>query len=65
MPMVLQRAGDDPARRWGFVLALARPGKTVEGPAITDVVRPVPRQYSQRLRGPRLPGPEGGTTCWV
>jgi hypothetical protein len=63
--MVLPREANDPARRWGFVSALPRPWKTVEAKAITDLVPHVPRQYSQRIRVPRLPGDQGWPTCWV
>jgi Transposase DDE domain len=65
MKMVMQRDADDPARRWGFVVAMARPWKTVEDKAIKDLVTHLPRQYSQRLRVPRLPGTTGCKTFWV
>ena len=41
--MVLQRDADDPARRWGFVFAIARTWKTVEDKAIKDLVKHGPR----------------------
>jgi len=65
MKMVIQRDADDPARRWGFVCAIARTWKTVEGKALKDLVTHVPRQYSQRIRVPRLPGTTGCKTFWV
>jgi hypothetical protein len=65
MPMVLKRDADAPARRWGFVFAMARPWKTVADKASKDLVTHVPRTYSQRIRGPRLPGTTGCKTFWV
>jgi len=65
MQMVRKRDADDPARRWGFVFALARTWKTVEDKAIKDLVTHLPRKYSQRVRGPRLPGTKGCKTFWV
>jgi hypothetical protein len=62
---VRKRDADAPARRGGFVCALARTWKTVEEKALKDVVTHVPRPYSPRVRGPRLPGTQGGNTCWV
>ena len=62
---VQQRDADDAARRWGFVCAMARPWKTVEEKAIKDVVTHWPRNYSPRIRVPRLPGAQGCTTFWV
>jgi len=41
--MVLKRDADEPARRWGFVFAIARTWKTVEGKAIKDLVTHLPR----------------------
>jgi Transposase DDE domain len=63
--MVLKRDADDPARRWGFVCALARTWTSVEDTAIKDVVTHWPRIYSQRIRVPRLPGTKGCKTFWV
>jgi hypothetical protein len=40
--MVMQGDADDPARRWGFVCAIARTWKTVAEQAIKDLVRHVP-----------------------
>ena len=63
--MVMKRDADDPARRWGFVFALARTWKTVEDKALKDLVTHLPRKYYQRVRGPRLPGTKGCKTFWV
>jgi hypothetical protein len=63
--MVMQRDADDPARRWGFVFAIARTWKTVEGKAIKDLVTHLPRKYYQRTLVPRLPGAKGRKTFWV
>jgi len=65
MKMVIQRDADDPARRWGFVFAIARTWKTVEDKAIKDLVTHLPRKYYQRIRVPRLPGSKGCKTFWV
>jgi hypothetical protein len=65
MKMGMQRDADAPARRWGFVFALARTGKTVEDKAIKDLVTHLPRQYYQRIRVPRRPGTTGCKTFWV
>jgi hypothetical protein len=65
MQMVLKRDADDPARRWGFVCAIARTWKTVEDKAIKDLVTHLPRKYYQRIRVPRLPGATGCKTFWV
>lgn len=65
MPLVLKRDADDPTRRWGFVFAMARTWKTVEGKAIKDLVTHLPRIYYQRIRVPRLPGTKGSKTFWV
>jgi hypothetical protein len=65
MKMVMQRDADDPARRWGFVFAIARTWKTVEDKAIKDLVTHLPHKYSQRTLVPRLPGARGRKTFWV
>src|SRR4029453_5136747 len=65
MQMVLKRDADDPPRRWGFVFAIARTWKTVEGKALKDLVTHVPRKYYQRTRVPRLPGAHGCKTFWT
>ena len=41
--MVMQRDADNPARRWGFVFAIARTWKSVEGEALKDLVTHLPR----------------------
>jgi hypothetical protein len=65
MKMVMQRDAADPARRWGFVFAIARTWKTTEGKAIKDLVTHMPRLYYQRTRVPRLPGSKGCKTFWT
>jgi hypothetical protein len=65
MKMVIQRDADAPARRWGCVFAIARTWKTVEDRAIKDLVTHLLRNYSQRIRVPRLPGAQGCKTFWV
>ena len=65
MRMVLDRDAHDPARRWGFVFAIARTWKTVEGKAIKNLVTHLPRTYYQRTRIPRLPASTGCKTFWV
>jgi hypothetical protein len=63
--MGMKRDADAPARRWGCVFAMARTWKTVEDKAIKDLVTHLPRNYSQRVRVPRLPGTKGCKTFWV
>jgi hypothetical protein len=53
MRMVHDRDKTDPARRWGFVFAIARTWKTVEEKTLKKLVSHVPRPYSQRTRVPR------------
>ena len=65
MQLVPPRDADDPERRGGFGCAIARTWHTVEGKALKDVVTHMPRTYSQRTRGPRLPGAHGRKTCWI
>lgn len=65
MQMVMQRDAADPICRWGFVFAIARTWKTVEGKAIKDLVTHLPRAYYQRTLVPRLPGARGRKTFWV
>jgi len=65
MKMVMQRDAADPARRWGFVFAIARTWKTVEDKTIKDLVTHLPRTYYQRVRVPRLPGATGCKIFWV
>jgi Transposase DDE domain len=64
MKMVMQRDADDPARRWGFVFAIARTWKTAESKAIKNLVTHLPRTYYQRMRMPRLPASTGCKTFW-
>lgn len=54
-----------PDRRWGFVFAIARTWKPVEGKALKDLVTDTPPTYDQRPRVPRLPGAHGNTTVWI
>jgi hypothetical protein len=65
MKMVIQRDAADAMRRWGFVFAIARTWKTVEGKAIKDLVTHVPYKYYQRTLVPRLPGTRSRKTFWV
>jgi len=65
MKMVMQRDAAAPARRWGFVFAIARTWKTVEDKTIKDLVTHLPRTYYQRVRVPRLPGATGCKIFWV
>src|SRR4029453_5833273 len=65
MKMVMQRDANDPARRWGFVFAIARTWKTVEDKAIKDLVTHLPRRYYQRTLVPRLPGAKARKPFWV
>lgn len=62
MQMVLKRNADDPARRGGFVFAIARTWETSEGKALKELVTHVLRKYYQRTRVPRLPGTPGCKT---
>ena len=57
--MVRKRNANDPARRWGFVLAIARTWKTVEGKAIKNLVTRLPRTYYQRTKIPPPPRFQG------
>jgi hypothetical protein len=62
--MVQPRDADEATQRWGFVFVMARTWKTVDDKTIKELVTHLPRQYSQRIRGPRLPGATGGKTFW-
>jgi hypothetical protein len=62
--MVSKRDAEEPARRWGFVFAIARTWQTVEDKAIKDLVTQLPRKYYQRTRVSRLPGAQGCKTFW-
>ena len=48
MKMVQQRDAADPDRTWGFLFAIARTGKTVDGKALKDLVTHLPRKYYER-----------------
>ena len=65
MKMVQQRDADDPERTWGFVFAIARTWKTVDGKALKDLVTHVPRKYFTRTWVPRIPGAHGRKTFWI
>ena len=59
MKRVMQRDADDPERTWGFLFAVARTWKTVEGKAIKDLVTHLPRKYYRRTWVPRIPAANG------
>jgi hypothetical protein len=65
MQMVQQRDMADPERTWGFVFAIARTWKTVEGKAIKDLVTHVPRKYFTRTWVPRIPATNGRKIFWI
>jgi hypothetical protein len=65
MQMVRQRNVEDPERTWGFVFAIARTWKTVEGKAIKDLVTHVPRKYFTRTWVPRIPATNGRKSFWI
>lgn len=65
MQMVRQRDADDPDRTWGFVFAIARTWKTVEGKAIKDLVTHLPRKYYTRTWVPRIPARNGRKVFWL
>jgi Transposase DDE domain len=65
MKMVVQRDADDPDRTWGFVFAIPRTWKTVEGKAIKDLVTHLPRKYYRRPWVPRIPAANGRKSFWV
>jgi hypothetical protein len=62
--MVQDRDKADGARRWGFVFAIARTWKTVEGKSLKNLVTHVPHKYYQCTRGPRE-GRKGRKTFWT
>jgi len=64
MRMVQDRDKADGARRWGFVFALARTWKTVEGTSLKNLVPHGPHQYYQCTRVPRE-GRKGRKTFWT
>jgi hypothetical protein len=65
MKMVMQRDADDPDRTWGFVFAISRTWKTVEGKAIKDLVTHLPRKHYRRTWVPRIPATNGRRSFWV
>ena len=65
MKRVLKRDADDPDRTWGFLFALSRTWKTVEGKAIKDLVTHLPRKHYRRTWVPRIPGSNGRRSFWV
>jgi len=65
MRMGQDRDKADAARRWGFVFAIARTWKTVEGKAIKHLVTHVPHIYYQRTQVPREPAGRGRRTFWT
>lgn len=64
MRMVQDRDKADGARRWGFVFAIARTWKTVEGKSLKNLVTHVPHKYDQCTRVPRE-GRKGRKTFWT
>ena len=65
MKMVMERDAEDPGRTWGFLFAIPRTWKTVEGKAIKDLVTHLPRQYYRRTWVPRIPVSNGRRSFWV
>jgi hypothetical protein len=65
MRRVQDRDKADGARRWGLVLAIARPWKTVEENTRKNLVTHVPHQYDQCPRVPREHGRQGRRTFWT
>jgi hypothetical protein len=63
--MVQDREKADGARRWGFVLAIARTWKTVEGKSLKNLVTHIPQKYDQRTQVPRASGGNGRKTFWT
>jgi hypothetical protein len=63
--MVQARDQADPARRWGFVFAIARTWKTMEEKTIKNLVTHVPHQYYQRTQVPRETAGKGRRTFWT
>jgi hypothetical protein len=62
MRMVQDRDKADPARRWGFVFAIARTWKTVEEKTLKNLVTYLPRKYYQRTQVPRETAGKGRPT---
>jgi hypothetical protein len=65
MDMVKARAKADPARRWGFVFAIARTWKTVEDKTLKNLVTHLPHTDYQRTRVPRATTGTGRRTFWT
>jgi hypothetical protein len=65
MRMVQDRDKAAPARRWGFVFAIARTWKTEEDKSIKNLVTHVPHMYYQRTRGPRDHAGKRWRTFWT
>jgi hypothetical protein len=65
MRMVQDRDKADPARRWGFVFAIARTWKTAEEKTIKNLVAHVPHTYYQRTRVPREQARHSRKTFWT
>ena len=65
MRMVQDRDTADPARRWGFVFAIARTWKTAEDKTIKNLVTHGPHTYDQRTRVPREQVRHSRTTFWT
>jgi hypothetical protein len=63
--MVQDRDKADPARRWGFVFAIARTWKTAEEKTIKNLVTHVPHTYYQRTRVPREQARQSRKTFWT
>ena len=59
------RAKADPARRWAFGCAIARPWQTVEEPALPHLVTPIPPKYAHGPRVLRAQGRQGRKTVWT
>ena len=65
MRMVQDRDTADPARRWGFVFAIARTWKTAEDKTIKNLVTHGPHTYDQRTRVPREQVRHSRKTFWT
>ena len=65
MRMVQDRDTADPARRWGFVFAIARTWKTVEEKTLKNLMTHLPYKYYQRTQVPRETVGKGRRTFWT
>src|SRR5262249_25349697 len=65
MAMVKARDQADPARRWGFVFAIARTWKTVEEKALKELVNDIREKYYEGTRVPRAHGRKSRKTFWT